>query len=261
MKTENPKTPSGVTSSIPFPRRDEQFSWWRTLPFNPFRLFFPFGIVFGVIGVGHWVLWSVGWKIPNIALAHASLQTQGFLSAFVVGFLMTAFPRFSGTWPAKKLEIAVTLIAATSFLVATLEHHWLAAQLFYLLIFLAVWFFSGDNSPLWPRYLAMGAVAVTAVAFLVWMAPKLGWMALAVVPYAIAISAMAAAAMWVPWPGWPAMLGAASFLVSDFVLAAELFRLPPDSPLRRVTAPVVWWTYVAAQLLIVAGVVSLILAR
>lgn len=137
----------------------------------------------------------------------------------------------------------------------------LAAQLFYLLIFLAVWFFSGDNSPLWPRYLAMGAVAVTAIAFLVWMAPKLGWMALAVVPYAIAISAMAAAAMWVPWPGWPAMLGAASFLVSDFVLAAELFRLPPDSPLRRVTAPVVWWTYVAAQLLIVAGVVSLILAR
>ncbi len=147
MKTENPKTPSGVTSSIPFPRRDEQFSWWRTLPFNPFRLFFPFGIVFGVIGVGHWVLWSVGWKIPNIALAHASLQTQGFLSAFVVGFLMTAFPRFSGTWPAKKLEIAVTLIAATSFLVATLEHHWLAAQLFYLALMGTLVLFAASRVP------------------------------------------------------------------------------------------------------------------
>jgi uncharacterized membrane protein YhhN len=51
------------------------------------------------------------------------------------------------------------------------------------------------------------------------------------------------------------MLGALSFLVSDFVLSAELFRLPPDAPQRRIAAPVVWWTYAAAQLLIVAGIV------
>ena len=49
------------------------------------------------------------------------------------------------------------------------------------------------------------------------------------------------------------MLGVVSFLVSDFVLAAELFRLPADAPARRITAPVVWWTYVAAQVLIVTG--------
>src|SRR5690606_21645028 len=127
----------------------------------------------------------------------------------------------------------------------------LIAQLAYLLIFFALWFFSGDNSPLLPRYIAMGAVVAAAVAFLVWMGPKLGWMALGVVPCAVAITSMAATAMWLPWPGWPAMAGAVSFLVSDFVLAAELFRLPADSPARRITAPVVWWTYVAAQALIV----------
>jgi uncharacterized membrane protein YhhN len=130
----------------------------------------------------------------------------------------------------------------------------LIAQLFYLLIFAALWFFSADNSPLWPRYIAMGAIVATALGFLIWMAPKLGWLALGVVPYAIAITAMASMAMWLPWIGWPAMLGAVLFLVSDFVLATELFRLPADAPARRWTAPVVWWSYAAAQVLIVTGI-------
>jgi len=136
----------------------------------------------------------------------------------------------------------------------------LLAQLTYVVIFTAIWFFSGDNSPLLPRYFAMGAVIVTAILFLVWMAPKLGWMALGVVPYAIAITGMGVAAMWLPWAGWPAMLGALLFLASDFVLAAELFRLPADAPVRRITAPVVWWTYAAAQALIILGVINLIQA-
>jgi hypothetical protein len=37
--------------------------------------------------------------------------------------------------------------------------------------------------------------------------------------------------------------------------------LPPDAPVRRVTAPVVWWTYAAAQLLIVWGIVAVVFAR
>ena len=113
----------------------------------------------------------------------------------------------------------------------------LLAQLVYVVIFTAIWF------------------------FLIWMAPKLGWMALGVVPYAIAITGMGVAAMWLPWVGWPAMLGVVLFLISDFVLAAELFRLPADAPVRRITAPVVWWTYVAAQTFIIWGVINLIQAR
>jgi len=96
--------------------------------------------------------------------------------------------------------------------------------------------------------------------FLIWMAPKLGWMALGVIPNAIAITGMGAAAMWLPWIGWPAMLGALLFLISDFVLAAELFRLPPDAPVRRITTRVVWWTYAVAQTLIIWGVINLVRA-
>lgn len=136
----------------------------------------------------------------------------------------------------------------------------LIAQALYVVIFLALWFFSGDNAPLLPRYVAMGAIIAAALGFLVWMAPKLGWMALAVVPYALAITGMGVAAMWLPWVGWPAMLGALLFLTSDFVLAAELFRLPPDAPARRITGPIVWWTYAAAQVLIVWGVIRVALA-
>lgn len=204
----------------------------------------------------------------------------------------------------------------------------LLAQLTYVLMFGAIWFFSGDNAPLWPRYLAMAAIFVFLLAFLVWFwrtddfkrtpfsgaltvallivvgallpvyvvaslmalnsdpesgpsltafAPlaalalaalglaiwrrKLGAVPLVAMIYAGAITAMAVAAMWLPWIGWLAMVGAVSFLVSDLVLAAELFRLPTDANVRRLTAPVVWWTYVAAQALIVAGVISIVLAE
>jgi len=130
----------------------------------------------------------------------------------------------------------------------------LIAQLAYLAIFMNLWLLTSDSAPLAPRYAAMALIIATAIGFLVWMAPKLGWMAVAVIPYSLAITAMACMAMWLPWAGWPAMLGVVSFLVSDFVLAAELFRLPPDAPVRRLTVPVVWWTYVAAQVLIVIGV-------
>ena len=132
----------------------------------------------------------------------------------------------------------------------------LLMQVLYLLVFFALWMFAPDNSPLWPRYATMALVLLTTVAFLIWLAPKLGWMALGVVPYALMIAAMACMAMWLPWAGWPAMLGAMLFVISDSVLSAELFRLSPDSSARRITAPVVWWTYAAAQLLIAYGVIA-----
>jgi uncharacterized membrane protein YhhN len=187
------------------------------------------------------------------SLARAGVKTLA-IGAPAAGFIIAGAP-----FP---LVLALAASALGDFFLA-FDKKWLLplgilsfliAQLVYFVIFAAIWFFSGDNSPLWPRYLAMGVVIATSLGFLIWMAPKLGWMAFGVVPYAVAITGMAAMAMWMPWDGWPAMLGAALFVVSDFVLATELFRLPEDAPVRRVTAPVVWWTYVAAQALIVTGI-------
>jgi len=191
--------------------------------------------------------------------ARALVKTL-FMAAFAGALISAGAPL--------PLVAAIVLSGAGDFFLA-FDNKWLLplgilsfllAQLLYVLMFGAIWFFSGDNSPLWPRYVAMALVIATSIGFVVWMAPKLGWMALAVVPYAIAITAMGVTAMWLPWVGWPASLGAMLFLVSDFVLAAELFRLPPDSPVRRITAPVVWWTYASAQVGIVAGLVLLVQA-
>lgn len=128
-------------------------------------------------------------------------------------------------------------------------------QVLYLLMFFGLWMLSGDNSPLWPRYAMMAIIVIASLGFLVWIAPKLKWLALGVVPYSLAIAAMACMAMWLPWAGWPAMLGVISFVVSDGVLSTELFKLGPDAPVRRITAPLVWWTYAGAQALIVWGIV------
>lgn len=192
-------------------------------------------------------------------LLRAAVKTA-FMAAFAGALVSAGAPM--------PLVLAVAASAFGDFFLA-FDKKWLLpfgilsfliAQLLYVIIFGAIWFFSGDNSPLLPRYIAMGAVIATAIGFLIWMAPKLGWMALAVVPYALAITLMGVAAMWLPWVGWPAIVGALSFLVSDFVLAAELFRLPPDAPARKLTGPVVWWTYAAAQVLIIWGVINLVQA-
>ncbi|UPT62346.1 MAG: lysoplasmalogenase [Hyphomonadaceae bacterium JAD_PAG50586_4] len=223
------------------------------------------GMEFGIV---FWALAALG-AAAAIAYGASYLnRPHGWLRAGVKTAFMAAFAgALISAGAPTPLILAVIASAFGDFFLA-FDKKWLLpfgilsfliAQLLYVLIFGAVWFFSGDNSPLLPRYVAMALVIATACGFLIWMAPKLGWMALGVVPYALAITLMGVTAMWLPWPAWPAMIGALSFLVSDFVLAAELFRLPPDSPARRVTAPVVWWTYAAAQVLIIWGV--LVLAR
>lgn len=206
---------------------------------------------FGVLTASAYGFLFLG-RPPN--LLSAAVKTA-FMAAFAIAFAR------AGAEPL--LVVALIASAAGDLFLAFDDKRlvplgilaFLIAQLAYFFVFLALWTLAPDAAPLWPRTAAMALICATTVGFLVWMAPKLGWMALGVVPYSLAITAMACMAFWLPWAGWPAMLGAVSFLVSDFVLAVELFRLAPDAPARRITAPVVWWSYAAAQALIVVGVV------
>lgn len=181
-------------------------------------------------------------KTAFMALITAAVLNVGAHPLLIVALAASAAGDFFLAWDKK----ALLPLGILSFLIA---------QLCYFAIFMALWLFAGDISPIWPRYVLMALVIASALAFLIWMAPKLGWMALGVVPYAMAITAMGVMAMWLPWAGWPAMVGALNFLVSDFILAAELFRLAPDSPWRKLTPSLVWWSYVDAQVLILAGIV------
>ena len=66
-------------------------------PTDPYRIFFPLGIILGAIGVSIWPLYYYGVTEGYSGRAHAFTQTDGFLYAFIVGFLLTAIPRFTGT--------------------------------------------------------------------------------------------------------------------------------------------------------------------
>jgi len=60
---------------------------------EPFRLLFPLGILFGLIGVLLWPAFQ--WQLIETypALIHTRIMIECFLAAFVIGFLGTAFPR------------------------------------------------------------------------------------------------------------------------------------------------------------------------
>jgi uncharacterized protein involved in response to NO len=69
---------------------------------EPYRLFFPLGVLFGLAGVAIWPAYSFGLTSTYSGRAHAMVQTYGFLYAFIAGFLLTAVPRFTGTTPPSK---------------------------------------------------------------------------------------------------------------------------------------------------------------
>lgn len=104
----------------------------------------------------------------------------------------------------------------------------------------------------WPEWSGLALVLLLSVAA-IWKRIDLGFEKIAGMVYAALIVQMALIAFWLPWAAWPAMLGALLFIVSDGVLSAEFFRMEPDAPARRITAPVVWWTYAGGQALIALG--------
>ena len=71
---------------------------------EPYRLFFPLGTLFFFIGILLWVplIWNPS-DYPVVA--HRYLMLNGFAASFIAGFLMTAVPRFSKTFPAIPFEI------------------------------------------------------------------------------------------------------------------------------------------------------------
>lgn len=101
--------------------------------------------------------------------------------------------------------------------------------------------------------------ALYAGAMLRWLWPHLAGMRAPVCAYIAVIFAMGVTAAGAPLAAWPILVGAALFILSDTVLAAETFVFK-DQP-RRWTAPVIWVTYYASQVLIAAAFICPHFAR
>ena len=113
--------------------------WWAlTSAGEPFRLLFPLGSAIGIVGVTLWPLfvWNVIAVYPGPF--HARVMIEGFLTAFVIGFLGTALPRLLGV---PRLTGVETLGFATALVAITLLHvtgRTLAGDSVFLLTILAL---------------------------------------------------------------------------------------------------------------------------
>ena len=77
---------------------------------EPFRIFFPLGLLLGGIGVALWPLfvWHAIAFYP--ANAHVRLMIEGLMGSFIVGFLGTAGPRLLDARPLRAIEVSILLV-------------------------------------------------------------------------------------------------------------------------------------------------------
>jgi uncharacterized protein involved in response to NO len=102
---------------------------WRR---EPFRVCFPLGVVLGWVGIGHWLLYSAGITATYSCQLHGLVQTQAFLMAFAVGFLMTALPRRTQTDPPSATELWSAAAAPVAMTVAATAERWTIAEAAYV---------------------------------------------------------------------------------------------------------------------------------
>ncbi len=94
---------------------------------DPYRLLFPIGLTWGVIGAGLWPAHVLG-MIPWPSVTHRALMIQGFEHSFVLGFLLTAIPGLTKGERCRPSELFVAVFAAIVFGIAAFSGRPLVAQ-------------------------------------------------------------------------------------------------------------------------------------
>src|SRR6516225_8678955 len=103
---------------------------------EPFRIFFPLGVLFGWIGVGHWLTYAIGVTATYSCKFHGLVQMQAFMMAFAIGFLLTAVPRRTQTQPISGFEMSALAGALAITTIAAIAERWIVSEISYAAIFL-----------------------------------------------------------------------------------------------------------------------------
>jgi len=77
---------------------------------DPYRLLFPLGLIYLLIGVSIWFPIAFFHSEYYPVILHHFLLIDGFMLSFIGGFLMTAVPKFSKSYPTKPLELIIFAI-------------------------------------------------------------------------------------------------------------------------------------------------------
>ena len=117
------------------------------------------------------------------------------------------------------------------------------AHILYIFLLVDLGGFVALGEPLAVALLALAVGMATMLFF------KAGNLKYPVVFYVAIIATMGLAALGLPETRSVALVAAVLFIISDTVLAFELFLLQEKSAARRVTPYVIWVTYFAAQFL------------
>lgn len=124
------------------------------------------------------------------------------------------------------------------------------AHVLYILHFLAL-----AHTPLWDVFSAAPIPALALVALVVstelWLIPHAGALGWPVRAYVGVIGVMGLSVLLVPFGA--STIGAALFILSDLILAVELFRMGDGHPRKKLASYLVWGLYVSGQALILTG--------
>jgi uncharacterized protein involved in response to NO len=94
---------------------------------EPYRFFFPLGVVFALYGTLPWTLFALG-RSPYPGLLHRSSMIQGFELSFVAGFLLTAIPAFTHAGKCRPWELVTALALMLGFVAAAAAGAWAFAH-------------------------------------------------------------------------------------------------------------------------------------
>ena len=182
--------------------------------------------------------------IPLNALTAAAWMAGGpvFL---VLGLAFSALGDFALSRPGMRAFIAGLAAFA-------------AAHVFYLILFTAL-SGRGPYMAFVDQTLLAFFLAWVAISAEIWLVPHTGptlrW---PVRTYILTITLMALAALTLPLG--TVAIGVAYFVASDVILAYRNFRMDPDDPLSGRAGWLLWGLYIAAQALILVGVLNLVTA-
>lgn len=116
----------------------------RYLKFDLYRLFFPMGWLFGFWGAFLWVLYAIKF-IDYPGALHPEIMIGGFLLCFVSGFLTTAAPKFTDSYPPTIMDLRLSIIFTSLLFISLLFHDALYFRLAVLLQFLFLAWFVGNR--------------------------------------------------------------------------------------------------------------------
>jgi uncharacterized protein involved in response to NO len=135
---------------------------------EPYRVFFPLGLVLAAAGVVPWLLFARGLTPVWPGEAHALIMSQGFFLAVAVGFLGTMLPRRTGRPPLGGAALAALAGGTILSSAALLAGAPIVAELAYLASFaiVAAWARLRGAPPsfvLVPFGAALGALGAAAI--------------------------------------------------------------------------------------------------